>query len=103
MVWLGHPQKLAPAGQGQDTERLPEQRPWLVFVTGSSYGWQSGLGATRERLQLQARPRSSGQGRSGKRLDGGLAAEELYGERAEEGRDAVLLQQVQLNELRHRA
>lgn len=58
VIWLGHPQQLAPAGQGQETERLLEQRPWLVFVTRSSYGWQSGLGAARERLQLQARPRS---------------------------------------------
>lgn len=33
----------------------------------------------------------------------GLAAEELERQGAEEGRDAVLLQQVQLDELGHRA
>lgn len=37
------------------------------------------------------------------RLNGGLAAEQFDGEGAQEGRDAVLLQQVQLDELRHRA
>jgi hypothetical protein len=63
-----------------------------------------GLGAACEKLQVQARPRSSGcsEDAHGKRLDRGLAAEQLYGERTEEGRDAVLLQQVQFNELRHR-
>lgn len=42
-----------------------------------------------------------GEDAHGTRLDRGLAAEQLYGERTEEGRDAVLLQQVQVNEVRH--
>lgn len=39
----------------------------------------------------------------GCRLGHGLAAEEVEGEGTEEGRDAVLPQQVQLDELLHRA
>lgn len=53
------------------------------------------------RYRLGRGPVAVGADAHGKRLDRGLAAEQLYGERAEEGRDAVLLQQVQLNELRH--
>lgn len=118
MIWLGHPQQLAPAGQGQETVaacaeamasvcdimQLGGQRDLgTMWATADQERWPKvwGLHVRSCRHRLGRGPVAVGEDAHGTRLDRGLAAEQLYGERTEEGRDAVLLQQVQVNEVRH--